>query len=179
MMVIWSYDIDSIIPTCRDFEKRLLKLLWRSNPPANRFSNLSPSICTPSYPTTASGSVTGHVSVGIGEMGVSPSDLSTANEKLIGNGARREKRASTRASFRSGDVLARVNGADLEKGDGSGNEVVDEVVRRGLFGRRRKGVMKTESRPVRMFAPVYNGFSAALSVCEYTTFHSEFPPLFA
>ena len=34
-----SYDIDSIIPTCRDFEERLIKLLWRSRPNAPNASS--------------------------------------------------------------------------------------------------------------------------------------------
>lgn len=33
-MIVWSDSIDSIIPTCRDFEERLIKLLWRSRPNA-------------------------------------------------------------------------------------------------------------------------------------------------
>ena len=28
VMVVWTYDLDSIIPTCRDFEEKLIKLVW-------------------------------------------------------------------------------------------------------------------------------------------------------
>lgn len=28
MLVVWSYNLDNIIPTCRDFEDKLLKLVW-------------------------------------------------------------------------------------------------------------------------------------------------------
>ncbi|KAF8664111.1 hypothetical protein AX16_000801 [Volvariella volvacea WC 439] len=32
VMVIWSDSLDNIIPTCRDIEERLIRLLWRSRP---------------------------------------------------------------------------------------------------------------------------------------------------
>ncbi|KAF7297159.1 Glyco-trans-2-like domain-containing protein [Mycena indigotica] len=32
VLVVWSDSIDAIIPTCQDFEDRLIKLLWRSRP---------------------------------------------------------------------------------------------------------------------------------------------------
>lgn len=28
MLVIWAYNLDDIIPTCRDFEDKLIKLVW-------------------------------------------------------------------------------------------------------------------------------------------------------
>ena len=52
MLVVWSHSLESIIPTCNDFEERLIKLLWRSRP--NGSSLLSPSI---------GGSVGGHGSL--------------------------------------------------------------------------------------------------------------------
>ncbi|KAJ7905080.1 glycosyl transferase family group 2-domain-containing protein [Mycena leptocephala] len=32
VLVVWSESLDAIIPTCHDFEDRLIKLLWRSRP---------------------------------------------------------------------------------------------------------------------------------------------------
>jgi hypothetical protein len=32
VLVVWSHDLDAIIPTCADFEDRLVKMLWRSRP---------------------------------------------------------------------------------------------------------------------------------------------------
>ncbi|KAJ7040766.1 glycosyl transferase family group 2-domain-containing protein [Mycena alexandri] len=32
VLVVWSESLDAIIPTCQDFEDRLIKLLWRSRP---------------------------------------------------------------------------------------------------------------------------------------------------
>ena len=28
MLVVWAYSLDEIIPTCRDFEDKLIKLVW-------------------------------------------------------------------------------------------------------------------------------------------------------
>lgn len=58
VMVIWSNDIDTIIPTCRDFEERLIKLLWRSRPSASGFGSHPTSMH--SHPGSTSGSVSGH-----------------------------------------------------------------------------------------------------------------------
>lgn len=35
VLIVWSDSIDTIIPTCHDFEERLIKLLWRSRPNAH------------------------------------------------------------------------------------------------------------------------------------------------
>ncbi|KAJ7058150.1 glycosyl transferase family group 2-domain-containing protein [Mycena amicta] len=50
VLVVWSDSIDSIIPTCHDFEDRLIKLLWRSRP------------AVASTPGSISGSVFSHSS---------------------------------------------------------------------------------------------------------------------
>ncbi|KAF5373657.1 hypothetical protein D9758_000695 [Tetrapyrgos nigripes] len=34
VLVVWSSSIEAVIPTCQDFEDRLIKLLWRSRPAA-------------------------------------------------------------------------------------------------------------------------------------------------
>ena len=48
MLVLWSDDLDGIIPLCRDFESMLIKLVWRargtiSDPPSEISSSGSPS----------------------------------------------------------------------------------------------------------------------------------------
>ncbi|PBK61701.1 hypothetical protein ARMSODRAFT_1025432 [Armillaria solidipes] len=57
VLVVFTSSVDTIIPTCKDFEDRLIKLLWRSRPGA-------PSYTTGSIlPRIGSFSVTGHGSV--------------------------------------------------------------------------------------------------------------------
>ena len=33
VLVIWSDNLDNIIPICRDFEDKLIKLVWRARAP--------------------------------------------------------------------------------------------------------------------------------------------------
>ncbi|KAJ7594440.1 glycosyl transferase family group 2-domain-containing protein [Mycena floridula] len=41
VLVVWSDELDTIIPLCNDFEDRLIKLLWRSRPAAALASSAS------------------------------------------------------------------------------------------------------------------------------------------
>ena len=50
VLVVWSDSLDTIIPIARDFEDRLIRLLWRSRPALT-----SSMISTPSAPASASG----------------------------------------------------------------------------------------------------------------------------
>lgn len=147
-MVIWSDDLDSIIPTCRDFEDRLIKLLWRSRPPMSQYS------------TSVPGSVSGHGSV---------RDFTGATGLLDGAHLATRLGGSNRDSRGSGTDTATGESAgagagDVEKGVGAGE--MDEK-KRGWFrrkgGRRKRAV--AEDRPIRLFAPVYNGIAGALSFC--------------
>ncbi|KAL0574641.1 hypothetical protein V5O48_007337 [Marasmius crinis-equi] len=51
VLVVWASSLDNIIPTCQDFEERLIKLLWRSRPVASNMSARS---------SSATNSVVGH-----------------------------------------------------------------------------------------------------------------------
>ncbi|KAJ6551523.1 glycosyl transferase family group 2-domain-containing protein [Mycena capillaripes] len=53
VLVVWSESLDAIIPTCQDFEDRLIKLLWRSRPTGPTTSN----------PGSLAGSVLSHSSL--------------------------------------------------------------------------------------------------------------------
>ena len=50
VLVVWSDSLDTIIPIARDFEDRLIRLLWRNRPPLT-----SSVISTPSAPASSSG----------------------------------------------------------------------------------------------------------------------------
>ena len=52
VLVVWAPSVETIIPTCRDFEDRLIKLLWRSRPRA----------VSPEGAGTPSNSASGHSS---------------------------------------------------------------------------------------------------------------------
>ena len=53
MLVVWGYDLDNIIPTCRDFEDKLIKLVWEGR---SMFTNSCASSSTGSDVDEKSGS---------------------------------------------------------------------------------------------------------------------------
>ncbi|KAF5344836.1 hypothetical protein D9757_014091 [Collybiopsis confluens] len=58
VLVVWSNDLDSIVPTVQDFDDRLIRLLWRSRPAPRTGTNSS--LHTQSF---IGGSISGHDSV--------------------------------------------------------------------------------------------------------------------
>ncbi|KAJ7076004.1 glycosyl transferase family group 2-domain-containing protein [Mycena belliarum] len=80
VMVVWSESLDAIVPTCQDFEDRLIKLLWRSRPtgPAS------------TAPGSLAGSVLSHSSRGDSARPYDPEKpLSSDTEKLTRTRVRR------------------------------------------------------------------------------------------
>ena len=54
VLVVWSDSLDTIVPIARDFEDRLIRLLWRNRPPVSTPPQSSPSV-PPSVPESLSG----------------------------------------------------------------------------------------------------------------------------
>ena len=120
-MVVWTDDIDMIIPLAREFEEKLIKLAWK-----NRIVHSAPNSTHQSAVTTSSDVCLN------GKTGSSLPD-STAQ--------------ATTSNWSFGwkppfKELVASKDRDPEKG-------VPECIR----------------RPMRMFAPFYNGLGCALSLC--------------
>lgn len=196
-MVIWSDNLDSIIPTCKDFEDRLIKLLWRSRPaaPPSLLSSTAPS--ARSYPTSVAGSISGHGHNGDGGALLSggAGDRSSGASSVPGVGANSRPSSGVRHGTAASGLGLELASADLEKGrlgmamgddeDSDSELAADEKPEasrgRRWFGfggrklterekRRRDRIrdrMLVDERGVKMFAPVYNGVAAALSVCAW------------
>ena len=123
-MVVWTYDLESIIPTCRDFEEKLIKLVWNRRSAFTSVANsLAPS-------TTAS-------DVNLTEKAQAPA----AEKEAI---VLAPKQLNTPPKKRSCDIFGywKAAASDVEK--------------------TAEG---PSARPVRLFAPVYSGLGAALSLC--------------
>lgn len=125
VLVVWSYNLDSIIPTCRDFEDKLIKLVWKRR---SAFASLASSIAPSTAPSD----------VNLNEK----SDTALVTEKA--------------AVIPTPKVLPtppkkRSCGLGYWKADASDLEKTAEG---------------PSSRPMRMFAPVYCGLGAALSLCK-------------
>ena len=131
-MVVWTYDLDSIIPTCRDFEDKLIKLVW------NRRAAFSSSLASSAAPSTFGSDV-------------------NLTEKPRGTGAEKEKDSAAAAVVpapkdpRAPPTKSRACGfLGYWKADASDLEKTAEG---------------PSARPTRLFAPVYCGLGAALSLC--------------
>ena len=59
VLVVWSDSLDTIVPIARDFEDRLIRLLWRNRPPQS--SPSVPSSVPPSVPESLSGHSHAHL----------------------------------------------------------------------------------------------------------------------
>ncbi|KZT25599.1 hypothetical protein NEOLEDRAFT_1065128 [Neolentinus lepideus HHB14362 ss-1] len=136
VLVIWSESLDTIIPICRDFEDRLIKLLWRSRPNAHLATSSS------SHPNSLSGSVSGHSTTMFSPNAMPPPRFSTAGSKLgLGSSA---------------------SLADPEKLPV--DDQPSQKVKRTWYGRKRIVDVDPDERPVRIFAPIYNGLAAGLAL---------------
>ncbi|KAF7334603.1 Glyco-trans-2-like domain-containing protein [Mycena venus] len=143
VLIVWSDDIDSIVPLCADFEEKLMKLVWRA-----RMNATSSSILT-------SGSV-GTIPSATASVAPSTSDvnLQTEKEKAAAQlpsvteaaaQAQAGEKKKSKWSWKLGKRAAAASAlapADAEKQESSGRE----------------------ERPIRLFAPFYGGLGAGLSL---------------
>jgi len=109
VLITWTDDLDHIVPLCKEFEDKLIKLVWRSRAPAR--SSLSASTVPQSETSSATGSA-----INLGEKAP---PMEAVDEKAE-------------------EALADRDLPELEKGK--------------------------SDRPQRLFAPVYGGLAAALSM---------------
>ena len=122
---MWSYQLDTIIPTCRDFEDKLIKLVWNLRSGNSSIS----SVMIPS--STASSEA--HL-----------------NEKTTEEASTKEAAPPPQDSSRPKAIKKRRCGL-------------------GYWVTDKEDVEKTAEgpspRPIRLFAPVYNGLGIAMSIC--------------
>ena len=130
VLVVWSYNLDNIIPTCGDFEEKLIKLLW---------NRLSTNVSLVSFNLSSSKATS--------DVNLTEKDKEQADTKDVPpvpalpagahNGSANKKRFWGLGSYFVTDK------SDVEKtADGP------------------------SPRPVRLYAPVYNGLGVAMSICE-------------
>ena len=125
VLVVWSYHLDTIIPTCRDFEEKLIKLVW------DRRGDYS---STPSVNMS-------HASSDV-NLTEKVREASDSKETSSAPGTDTRQKTPKRSRF-WGLAYFVADKSDVEK-------VADGP----------------SPRPVRLFAPVYGGLGAALSICE-------------
>lgn len=146
VLVVWAPSIETIIPTCHDFEDRLIKLLWRTRPP----------VATTEGAGTASNSVSGHSS----SQPVNPFRTPTPSRYSSAFGF---FPPTPGPGLTDTVTIPRSN--DLEKGA----LVAKTETKRTWYG--KKYVVDVDPnapipRPTVLYACVYNGSAAGLSLCK-------------
>ncbi|KAK7015029.1 Glyco-trans-2-like domain-containing protein [Favolaschia claudopus] len=136
VLVVWSDSLDAIIPTCHDFEDRLIKLLWRSRPTGPLSSN----------PGSLAGSVLSHSELPARPLGPydpeKPTPANSATARL--NPSEESEKLRTKSKVRRNWYGKKVGvtttsiSADLESG-------------------------LRDRREAKLYAPVYNGLAAGLA----------------
>lgn len=142
VLVVWSDNLDSIIPLCADFDKKLSKLVWRHRSTIGTASLLTSTTATSVNPSTTASDVN------LTEK-VNPINPSDAVAVLTARGLVPETSPSPPS-----DPPRRWWNWKLAKPQ----QPQPSDLEKGLGG------VKQRSRQMRLFAPVYSGLAAAMSI---------------
>lgn len=181
-MVIWSESLERIIPLCQEFEDRLIKLLWRSRP-----------LLSSSSASFTQGAVGAASSAGHGNESLMGCPVSGSVEALSGPIGNRKRNSS--ATLMKGlygeqgrefddlekdeekDVSGHTNDNDQKSEDGEGNNTTRRY-KRTWYGKKvllppsKQGddleKYRAERRPIRLYAPLYNGLAAGIALGMFT-----------
>jgi len=185
-MVIWSESLDRIIPLCQDFEDRLIKLLWRGRPvvpPTTTNSSAAGSYCHGAGGGIQRSSTGGSVSDSAELVDHSGS---ASSEGAVG-GTTKEKPARNGLvkglygeQGRADDPEAAFGDVPTEKGGSDSFAPSTRQYKRTWYGKKvllkkaevdEKGdveeLMGEGKRPVRLYAPLYNGLAAGIALCMF------------
>ncbi|PPQ88373.1 hypothetical protein CVT25_002119 [Psilocybe cyanescens] len=141
VLVVWSDDLDTIVPLCSEFEEKLMKLVWRSR------HATSPSIITSasnsSPPSTAASNVNLNEKTTRSSVTVPDAAIVTA--------ALAEKEASATAPAPASPPKKKSWGWKLssKKSPPASSDPEKSA---------------SQARPIRLFAPIYGGLGLGLSV---------------
>jgi len=159
VLVVWADGPDTIIPTCNDFEERLIKLLWRARPGFGAAPSSS------SHPASYADSASAHSLIGI-----------TAR----GSAAPSERRVPVGRSTPGADTIKEDDEKAIAKESSEPQGV--RTVKRRWYGKRvvveekrfpraddeAESEYGQEKRPAMLYAPLYNGIAAGLSLGEWS-----------
>jgi hypothetical protein len=189
VLIVWSDSLEAIIPTCADFDSRLIKLLWRARPQSTSATNTP---CNSTIPPTIEGGGNSRTGSGsqIGEALLNNTATNGAATPRGGGVIRddpdkdfspnggpwfrrmswdpdRDRRKSRDLDWRKSKDFDRRKGAEGKDtdGDGDGDEkevVLDDDSTAAEEGRPGESVRKTM-----LFAPLYDGLAVALATSAF------------
>ncbi|KAJ3560835.1 hypothetical protein NP233_g10573 [Leucocoprinus birnbaumii] len=137
VLVVWSDDLDHIVPLCREFNEKLMKYIWRSRATAH---SISTSVATSVAPSTTASNVNLNQSHNAPPLDAVTTAVTSAttSEKV---------KPETPQKSRPWKFLG-------WSWTTSKPQVADP----------EKGVDTTSPRPIRLLAPIYGGLGAGLSI---------------
>ncbi|KAJ6629846.1 glycosyl transferase family group 2-domain-containing protein [Mycena sp. CBHHK59/15] len=141
VLVVWSDDIDSIVPLTADFEEKLMKLVWR----ARAHGSVAPSVTSTAAPSTAASTTASDVNLSTEKPSPAAAVPSVAEAAAAAAAHEKESKKRWWWSWKIGTKAATapsVKAGDVEKAAPTGRE----------------------ARPIRLFAPFYGGLGAALAL---------------
>ncbi|KAJ6532924.1 glycosyl transferase family group 2-domain-containing protein [Mycena vulgaris] len=138
VLIVWSDDIDNIVPLCSDFEEKLMKLVWRARITGSGSILTSGSAGASVAPSTTASDV---------NLTEKPAPLPSVADAAAAAQAEKDasnQKPTSKWSWKLGKKATAPpsSGRDAEKQSSSGRE----------------------ARPIRLFAPFYGGLGAALAV---------------
>ncbi|PBK87934.1 hypothetical protein ARMGADRAFT_1034243 [Armillaria gallica] len=135
VLVVWSDDLDNIIPLCSDFEEKLMKLVWRSR-------------------GTIASSITG----------TSAAPSTTASDDNLNAGTKAAEAAAVASEAVAVAVLSeREKQPGQKTSTGFWSWKLSGKSKTADHSDPEKGSRKS-ARPIRLFGPVYGGLGAGLSL---------------
>jgi hypothetical protein len=159
VLVVWADGPDTIIPTCNDFEERLIKLLWRARPGFGTPSS-SP------HPASYADSASGHSLIPVNARGsATPSERRVPLGRYA-PGADAIKDVEKALANASSEPRA----VRTVKRRWYGKRVVIEEKRLPDAGDEIELENASEKRPTMLYAPLYNGIATGLSLRESPRF---------
>ena len=145
VLVVWADGLDQIIPLCKSFDEKLMKLAWRSK--ANSFT---PSILSSPSPSNSSAPSTNASNVNLTEK-----NKMKETGDIIATFAAEEKAALEAAAAASSPPSKESDEEKLKWFGRNASKIVCDI---------EKDTKRP--RPVRLFASVFIGAGAGLAVCE-------------
>jgi hypothetical protein len=196
-MIIWSESLDRIIPLCQEFEERLIKLLWRSRPLHNSSSASSTQYQGPAGAGSSAGHgnesllncpVSGSVEAFPGPNGGNGNGNRNSNRNSaflkgpfgelgrdfdeLEKGEKEDKEKDVSR------LTAHLNGHkhDQKSEDGGRNNITSGRYKRTWYGKKvlvpptpdDLERCSQERRPIRLYAPLYNGLAAGIALGMFT-----------
>lgn len=169
-MVIWAEALDRIVPLCQDIEERLIKLLWRARPVA---AGQSPSLGASqmsAYSGSAHGSLADHGGSSDTAHPMSPATFGSLKRGLYGEQGRGLEPEETQ-KLKNEKSKGSVENMNKSERRWTRTWYGKKVLKREAVSTRDEdadleglAVLESERRPVRLYAPLYNGLAAAIAL---------------